>query len=260
MIKFNLHKTFKSNADIKISLNAEWEQGNVIAIYGPSGAGKTTLLRMLSGLVEPDDGYLEIDNETWFDAINKINLKVNKRNIACLFQDFALFPNMTVDQNIRFGMDDKADEELVKHIISIADLNPLLNQKPINLSTGQQQRVALARSIARKPKLLLLDEPLSALDNDMRVKLQEGVLELRQVIDTTIVWVSHDLKELLRMADRIVVVENGRFTQSGTPKEIFSELEAETTGEVVASEERAGKKVITVMVDGRLVKIELPLT
>lgn len=257
MIKFDLHKQFKSHGTtINIGLNAECEEGKIIAIYGKSGVGKSTLLRMLSGLMTPDSGLITVDDDIWYESKSKKNIKANKRNIGFLFQDYSLFPNMNVLKNILYGVDANYDKEFINRIIGVSDLKDLLNRDPESLSGGQQQRVALARAIARKPKLLLLDEPLSALDGEMRLKLQEEILAINKIIKTTIIFVSHDLPEVFKLADEVLVVEDGVFTKRGTPSEVFVNKETDLMGEFISMSE--DKKSIQVLVEGNVVSVNLP--
>lgn len=259
MIKFNLHKTFKSHGkDVSIRLDASCEQGKIYAVYGSSGAGKSSLLRMLAGLLDPDNGNIEVEGEEWYNSERKKNIKANRRNIGFLFQDYSLFPNMSVLKNILYGVDGGDDKELINRIIEIGDLKDLLNRKPETLSGGQQQRVALARAIARKPKLLLLDEPLSALDAGMRIKLQKEILSINSVIKTTIIFVSHDIPEVFKLADEVLVIENGVFTKKGTPSEIFVNEKTDLMGEFISVNEEGTKKTIRILVEGKIVSVDLP--
>jgi len=262
MIKIEIQKAFLSRGKrVNIELKAEWNQGKLIAIYGKSGVGKSSLLRMLAGLMKPDTGIIKLGKDTWFDSSKKTNVKANKRNVGFLFQDYSLFPNMNVLKNIRYGIEDKNDRKLVDRIIDIADLGDLLKRMPATLSGGQQQRVALARAIVRKPRLLLLDEPLSALDTEMRAKLQEEILTMQKIIKTSIVFVSHHLPEVFKLADEVLVMEDGRFTQRGTASEVFTstgQTETDLIGEYLATSEAGNKKVMKILVDGRVIGVELP--
>lgn len=259
MIKFDLHKQFKSHGSIvKIDLKADCEEGKIIAVYGKSGVGKSTLLRMLAGLMNPEEGFVSVYDEVWFDSNSKKNVKANKRSVGFLFQDYSLFPNMSVMQNILYGVEKDYDREFINRIIEVSDLKDLLKRKPDSLSGGQQQRVALARAIARKPKLLLLDEPLSALDGEMRLKLQEEILAINKIIKTTIIFVSHDLPEVFKLADEVLVVEEGRFTKRGTPSEVFVNEKTDIIGEFISAVDEENTKTIRALVDGKIVSIDLP--
>lgn len=262
MIKIDINKAFSTHGkEININLQSEWEEGKIIAIYGKSGVGKSSLLRMLAGLIKPDSGTITIGDNTWFNHNKGINIKANKRSVGFLFQDYSLFPNMNVLKNIKYGLEDDRDNELLERIIDIADLGDLLDRMPSSLSGGQQQRAALARAIVRKPKLLLLDEPLSALDPQMRVKLQEEILSIQSIIKTSIVFVSHHLPEVFKLADEVLVMENGSFTQRGTPSELFNINNIGTAtqiGELLSQSELGNNTVMTLLVDGQVINVEVP--
>lgn len=259
MIDFDLHKTYYSqDRQVKIHVKAALAQGKLYAIYGKSGVGKTSLLRMLAGLMTPDKGTISIGDDKWLDTSNGLDVKTNKRNVGFLSQEYSLFPNMSVLKNIRYGLGHPYDEELFERIIEIADLHQLLERMPASLSGGQQQRVALARAIVRKPNLLLLDEPLSALDSAMRAKLQEEILAMQRVIKTTIIFVSHHLPEVFKMADEVLVLENGSIAQSGSPSQVF--MNNDTTqliGEVLSDTHEKDNKTMTLLIDGKVVGITL---
>ncbi|MEP3390421.1 MAG: ABC transporter ATP-binding protein [Reichenbachiella sp.] len=260
MITFNLNKKFySSQKEVDIRVNAQLEEGKITAIYGKSGAGKTSVLRMLAGLLKPDEGMITVENDSWYDHNKNHHTKPNKRNIGMVFQDYALFPNMSVLKNIQYGLDKNQDEKLVNRIIEISDLGNLLNRMPSQISGGQQQRVALARAIVRKPRLLLLDEPLSALDTSMRTKLQEEILAMQNLIQTTIVLVSHHLPEVFKLADHVLVMDEGQLIQQGTPSEVFmNDGETQLTGEFISSKKEGDQKILKLMVDGKVVSVQVP--
>ncbi|MDW3209130.1 MAG: ABC transporter ATP-binding protein [Reichenbachiella sp.] len=260
MIAFNLNKKFySSHKEVDIRVNAQLEEGKITAIYGKSGAGKTSVLRMLAGLLKPDKGMITVGNDSWYDHKKNHQTKPNKRNIGMVFQDYALFPNMSVLKNIQYGLNSDRNEELVNRIIEISDLGNLLNRMPSQLSGGQQQRVALARAIVRKPRLLLLDEPLSALDTSMRTKLQEEILAMQNLIQTTIVLVSHHLPEVFKLADHVLVMDEGQLIQQGTPSEVFmNDGETQLTGELISSKKEGDQTILKLMVEGKVVSVQLP--
>jgi molybdate transport system ATP-binding protein len=204
--------------DISFSLAA----GRLLAVYGPSGSGKTTLLRILAGLVRPEAGYIEASGQVWFDPSRQVNLPTRHRSIGFVFQDFALFPNLTVRKQLEFALPDRRDKALVDELLSLMELEELQRQRPAQLSGGQQQRVALARAIARRPKLLLLDEPLSALDEEMRLKLQEYLMKIHLRYGLTTLLVSHHLPEIFQLADEVIILEKGRIMGKGTPVSLFA--------------------------------------
>jgi molybdate transport system ATP-binding protein len=199
----------------------EWQQGRLLAVYGPSGAGKTTLLRILAGLTEVVTGHIEVDGDTWLDSTRKIHVPTRRRSIGFVFQDFALFPNLNVRQQLEFALPKKGDRARVDELLSLMELEQLQQQRPARLSGGQQQRIAIARAIARRPGLLLLDEPLSALDDEMRHKLQEYILKVHRHYQLTTILVSHYAPEVLRLADGVILLENGAVTAQGAPADVF---------------------------------------
>jgi len=186
-----------------------------VALTGQSGSGKTTLLRILAGL-ETSEGTIEVNGEVWQEK--KILLPPQKRGIGFVFQDYALFPNMSVEQNLLYVNKEKA---LAKHLLEMTDLHRLKDRLPTTLSGGQKQRVSLCRALMNQPKLLLMDEPLSALDPAMRTKLQHDILQLHKEFGTTTIMVSHDPSEIYRLADHVILLDQGKITQEGTPKEVL---------------------------------------
>ncbi|MBD3796395.1 MAG: ATP-binding cassette domain-containing protein, partial [Campylobacterales bacterium] len=178
-------------------------------------SGKTTLLRTLAGL-ENANGTIRLENSFWLNE--KMSLAPQKREIGFLFQDYALFENMTVMENLLFVQKDKT---LAQHLLEATELTELKHRLPNQLSGGQKQRVALARALMRKPKILLLDEPLSALDPDMRTKLQNEILTLHKEFNITTFMVSHDPSEIYRLASRVIVLDQGKIINDATPKEVF---------------------------------------
>jgi len=206
----------------RLDIDFQWQQGRLLAIYGPSGAGKTTLLRILAGLTPADTGLIEVEGETWLDTVRRIHLPTRHRSIGFVFQDFALFPNLTVRQQLEFALPNPKEKAIVAELLSLMELNELQHLRPGLLSGGQQQRVALARAIARGPRLLLLDEPLSALDDDMRNKLQDYILMAHHHYHLTTLLVTHHLPEVIRLADEAILLENGKITAHGEPADLFA--------------------------------------
>ena len=197
------------------------ERGEFVTFLGPSGCGKTTILRMLAGFETPSAGVIKFDGRdvTW--------LPTNQRNIGMVFQSYALFPNMTVADNIGFGlkvakMPSAQVRARVDEMLTLIKLTPLSGRYPWQLSGGQQQRVALARALANKPQVLLLDEPLSALDAKIRVSLREEIRTLQRELGITSIFVTHDQEEALSISDRVVVLNEGRVEQIGTPSEVYN--------------------------------------
>ncbi|WP_186580126.1 ABC transporter ATP-binding protein [Aquibacillus kalidii] len=221
-----LQKRFgKFEALKKISLDIE--NGEFIAILGPSGCGKTTLLRLLAGFDSPTYGSIHISGT----EVGNINttLPPEKRNIGMVFQSFALWPHLNVKEHIKFPLvhhrfaDKKMDiNKRIKEVLDITELTSFAERMPSELSGGQKQRVALGRAIAPQPDLLLMDEPLSNLDAELRMEMRREIQQIHRLTKATIIYVTHDQSEALAMADRIVVMNQGRIEQVGTPREIYS--------------------------------------
>jgi len=210
---------YGSSGKMTLDIDIEVEEGNFIAIAGESGAGKSTLLRVLAGLEEAT-GEIEISNRVWLSR--DMVLATQKRNIGFVFQDYALFENMTIEDNLLFVTKDR---ELADHLLSITKLQELKDRFPNSLSGGQKQRVALCRALMNRPKLLLMDEPLSALDPTMRKKLQNEIAILHKEFKTTTIMVSHDPSEIYHLASRVIVLKNGKIVDDGTPKDILLKKE-----------------------------------
>jgi molybdate transport system ATP-binding protein len=204
-----------------LDISFELEKGRLLTLYGPSGAGKTTILRILSGLTEPSAAMIEVDGTIWEDTARKIHLPTRRRSIGFVFQDFALFPHLTVKQQLEFALQKGDDKAIVTELLALMELEELQDRRPAFLSGGQQQRVALARAIARRPKLLLLDEPLSALDDEMRFKLQDYILKAHRYYQLTTLLVSHYLPEILRLSDEVICLEKGQVSRQGAPSQLF---------------------------------------
>jgi molybdate transport system ATP-binding protein len=196
-----------------LNIRREISGGDFICLVGHSGSGKTTLLRILSGLLTPDEGVIRVGGKTWFDSTARINLKPQQRSIAYMFQDLALFPNMTVAQNIGYAQ--RAHNPThINELLDIFGMKGLATQKPGKLSGGQKQRVALARALASCPQILLLDEPLSSIDQEMREALQSEILKAHEYLNSTSIMVTHDLPEARRMANEIIKIKNGLIVET----------------------------------------------
>lgn len=238
MIQFNAYKMLQTaDGELPLDVSFTIEKGQSLAIYGNSGAGKTTLLRILAGLTQANKTDIKVANEVWDYTQNKIHLPVQKRSIGFVFQDYALFPNLTVKENLEFALQKNDDSQIVSELIELMELQSLQNSKPQNLSGGQKQRVALARAIVRKPKILLLDEPLSALDDEMRFKLQDYILKIHQKYQLTTLMISHSIPEIFKLSDKVIILDKGKIIKEGTPGNVFSEEKISSkfklTGEII---------------------------
>ena len=216
MISLNIKKELHgSNGVMNLDINLSLQNGEFVALSGVSGSGKTTLLRVLAGLEEAF-GEIIVDGEIWLNE--KIKKPIQKRDIGFVFQDYALFPNLSVIDNLLYV---KKDKDLAKQLLSLTDLYELKNRYPNSLSGGQKQRVSLCRALMKRPKILLMDEPLSALDPHMRLKLQDEILTLHKEFETTTIMVSHDPSEMYKLASRVLVLKDGKIIDDGLPKDIL---------------------------------------
>ena len=220
MIKIDVTKRLlTAEGALSLTVEMESELNGCTGIMGISGSGKTTLLRMLAGLTNPDSGRIEVAGKVWYDSLQKINVPVQERRIGFVFQDYSLFPNMSVHENVAFSC---KDHKKIEALLDMVDLGRFRNFSPDQLSGGQKQRVALVRALARNPELLLLDEPLSALDNEAREKLQDDLLEIQNRFGTTTFLVSHDEMEIRKLCSSVAVIENGKLAAIATPEEMFT--------------------------------------
>lgn len=216
----NISKQFSGSTAVQ-DFNLEVSKGEFVSFLGPSGCGKTTTLRMIAGFETPTTGKVILDDVEITDKAP------NQRNVGMVFQAYALFPNMTVAQNIGFGMrihreSESAIKARVAEMLALIHLEQKGNSYPSELSGGQQQRVALARALANRPQVLLLDEPLSALDAKIRVSLRAEIRSIQRKLGITAIYVTHDQEEALSISDRIVVMSQGQMEQVGTPFEIYN--------------------------------------
>ena len=213
-----LKKTYDQTEVLK-DINLDIKHGEFLTLLGPSGCGKTTLLRLIAGFEQPNAGAI------YLDGVQMAGLPADKRPVNTVFQQYALFPHMSVAQNVAYGLKLKKvpKDEIqtrVREILAMVQLEHLANRRPQDLSGGQQQRVAIARAVINRPKLLLLDEPLSALDHKLRLQMQSELKRLQRELGITFVFVTHDQEEALSMSDRIAVMKDGTFQQIGTPIDI----------------------------------------
>lgn len=260
MISCQLEKTLGSQGDnIQLSLNMEIGRGELVTLYGESGAGKTSTLRMLAGLMDPDSGSITVNGRVWFDSTNKRNLRPQERNIGFVFQDYALFPHMTVRENLEYGARRESDRKLVTDLVEMVGLGELQHRKPGTLSGGQKQRVALARALVQRPGILLLDEPLSALDVRIRTKLQDDILRVHREFGLTTLLISHDLGEIHKLSDRVIMLEKGSIVREGHPEELFISEKISGkfrfTGEVLKVEAAEVVYIVTVLIQNQVVKV-----
>ncbi|MBA67973.1 MAG: spermidine/putrescine ABC transporter ATP-binding protein [Rhizobiales bacterium] len=229
----SVSKSFGANTVVK-EFDLGVRKGEFISFLGPSGCGKTTVLRMVAGFETPTSGAITIDGE------DVTMLPANKRRIGMVFQAYALFPNMNVYDNVAFGlkingMDNAAVDRRVRDMLDMIALGHLADRYPYQMSGGQQQRVALARALAPQPRVLLLDEPLSALDAKIRLSLREDIRKIQRELGITTVFVTHDQEEALSISDRVIVMNKGRADQMGTPSEIYNRPKTRFVAEFVGT-------------------------
>lgn len=215
----NVQKSYGNTLAVN-NLSISVKEGQFISLLGPSGCGKTTTLRMIAGFDDPDSGEILLEGQ------DLVSIPPNKRNAGMVFQSYALFPNLTVHGNIAFGLEvahrpRKEIRTMVAELLSLVRLEGIESRYPHQLSGGQQQRVALARALALKPRLLLLDEPLSALDAKVRVSLRAEIRRIQSELGLTTIYVTHDQEEALSISDRVVVMREGGIEQDASPKEIY---------------------------------------
>ncbi|MDE1919985.1 MAG: ATP-binding cassette domain-containing protein [Candidatus Omnitrophica bacterium] len=242
---------------IDVDLNID--RGEFVALFGKSAAGKTTLLRMLAGLTRPQEGYIEVDGEIWFDSRRKIDLPVQQRRTGFVFQDDGLFPHMTVRRNLEYACGDKADHDMIYEWTAVMGLKGMEDRKPSQLSGGQKRRVALARALLSKPKMMLLDEPLSGLDLHARLDVQDEIIKAWRKTGITTILVSHDLSEVFKMSQKIFVIEQGRITASGSPQDVFINRELSGkfrfTGQIIDIQRDGVVNILTLCVGNHLTKV-----
>jgi len=253
MITISLYKTLHTvSGTMPLDIELKIAAGEFVSLYGASGVGKTVTLKMIAGLLTPDQGIIQVNEEIWLDTKKKINLKPQKRKIGFVFQEYTLFPNMTVRKNLEYALQKNQDPKIIEELIDLIELKKLEYQKPNTLSGGQQQRVALARALVQKPSILLLDEPLSALDNKMRVKLQEYLGKIHKKYKLTTILVSHNIEEICKLSDRVHVIENNKIARSGTPLELFTPHKVSTnlqlTGKVTSIKTENMEYIVTVLI------------
>lgn len=217
----NISKSF-GNTKVIDNLNLTIEEGKFTVLVGPSGCGKTTLLRMIAGI------ELQTSGQIFINGKNVSRTSPGKRDVAMVFQNYAIYPTMTVRGNIEYGLKNnkvsrEKREELINNITSIVGLKPYLDRKPSTLSGGQRQRIALARAMVKQPAVFLMDEPLSNLDAKLRAQMRLELIELHKKLGTTFVYVTHDQIEAMSMADQIILMNDGKIQQEASPEEIYFE-------------------------------------
>jgi molybdate transport system ATP-binding protein len=260
MIRISISKELSMAEGKKcLSIDTSIETGLITTIFGRSGAGKTSLLRIVAGLLKPEAGTIISDNAIWLDTEKNINLPVQKRNVGFVFQDLALFPNMSVIENLRYGARDKRHEQDIGQLLKMVNLEGLAGRKPDTLSGGQRQRVALCRALVGRPRLLLLDEPFSSLDAEMHSQLREDLLRLHRTFDLTTILVTHDLGDVYSLSERTIVIDGGSVVRSGRPNEVFRSEESPGTmqlqGEILQISDNGVVAIAEILSGNRIIKV-----
>ena len=225
-----VQKRLESDKSGSFSLDVAFTAGDGITIlFGQSGSGKTTTLRAIAGIVTPDSGRIEVADEIYFDSATGANLSIQKRRVGYVFQDYALFPHMTAEQNVAYGIKENGDRESPKldrarEMLAIFKIEHVRQRYPQNMSGGEQQRTALARALASGPALVLLDEPLSAVDAETRARLIDEVLMAQERVRIPFIYVTHNTAEAIRLGTQVVVLHEGRVKQIGQPSDVFRKL------------------------------------
>ena len=251
MIRWHFKKRLHSAQGImELDVQSLALPGTITGLFGPSGSGKTSILRMMAGLMTPDEGHLQVDDTVWYDSNSQKNTSPQHRSVGFVFQDYALFPHLKVQENLLFGLPKEDSPKIIDELMQMMDLHSLADRYPRQLSGGQQQRVALARAIVRKPRILLLDEPLAALDASMRQTLQDYLIRLKDTYNLTIFLVSHDLPELFKLAQHVCVIEQGQLIRQGSPAELFS-------SETVSGRYRAQGTIVQIRPTGVLFLVDV---
>ena len=245
----NVSKSFGSTKVLD-ELCLEVKENEFLTLLGPSGCGKTTTLRIIGGFEKPDSG------KVFFDGADITNVPANKRNLNTVFQKYALFGHMTIEENIAFGLKikNKSDsyiKDKIKYALKLVNLEGFEKRKPTSLSGGQQQRIAIARAIVNEPKVLLLDEPLGALDLKLRQDMQYELMRLKEELGITFIYITHDQEEALTMSDTIVVMNQGYIQQMGSPEQIYNEPENAFVADFIGDSNIIG----ATMIRDRLVEI-----
>jgi molybdate transport system ATP-binding protein len=207
------------NLDVNFTASNE-----LVVLFGRSGSGKTTTLRCIAGLGKPDEGFIEVNGKVYFDSGSKKNLSPQDRRPGYVFQNYALFPHMSVAKNITYGLKGKSDaakEQRLHEMLGLMHITGLQNEYPSRLSGGQKQRVALARALAPNPDILLLDEPFSALDMVVRMRLRERIHSIQEKLDIPVLFITHNPVEAFTLADKVVVLHEGSVHQEGRPEDVF---------------------------------------
>ncbi|QZA76957.1 ATP-binding cassette domain-containing protein [Deefgea tanakiae] len=254
-LHLDIHTTMHSaQGAMPLQLKTEFSAGSITALSGDSGAGKSTVLHMIAGLKAPEHGEIRYGDTVWFAG--KTNIPARQRSVGLVFQDYALFPNMSVHEQLSYAQHQRSPKK-VDALLAQMGLSQLAERKPAQLSGGQQQRVALARALAAEPQILLLDEALSALDRQLRVELQQHLLDWQRESGAIVIVVSHDLGEIFRLATRVLKLEHGQLIAEGSPAEVLLPQRAsgrlQLTGTLLAIESAGVAALVTIVCGNEII-------
>ena len=260
MIKARFKKQMQTPQGIEcLDIDLTIPDAGFITLFGESGAGKTTLLRILAGLTRPQEGYIEVDGEVWFDDQKGIDLPAQLRKAGFVFQENSLFPHMTVRQNLEYALSSNKEQGSIDEWVLAMGLKGLEGQTPDKISGGQKQRVALIRALISKPKVLLLDEPLSDLDIHARLNLQDEIIKAHHKTKITTILVSHDLAEVFKLSNKVFIIDHGKVIRSGTPQEVFVNNnfsgKFKFTGEIIEIQKDGVLNILTLSIGNHLTKV-----
>ncbi len=240
MLYVDIKKQFESNGQVSLSLDTSFTaKDGITVLYGPSGSGKTTILRAIAGIVSPDQGLIKLDEQVYFDSVKNVNLPIQKRKVGFVFQDYSLFPHLTAVENLAYGMGagtQKARKERAQELLSLLSVEYTALRYPRELSGGEQQRIALARALAANPSILLLDEPLSAVDIGTRSRLLERIVTVQKNSGIPFIYVTHNQAEAVHLGNNLLLLYKGRIVQEGKPVDVFNAPETLSAARVVGTD------------------------
>ena len=258
------HTIHAATGKVAMDINVSIEKGSIFALTGPSGAGKTTFLKLIAGLSKPDSGEIKFGDDVWLDSRNRLNMPVQDRKVGFVFQNYALFPNLSVRQNLIYALPKGDSEKIADDLLERSGMTAFGNRKPYQLSGGQQQRVAILRAIASRPKLLLLDEPMSALDSGFRQKVQDMLLDFHREYGFTMLIVTHQIADIFQLAHKVAIMEEGKIAKLGTPSQVFLSTDSEANNmlyaEVLAIEQLSEYLSVSLLLQHKIVAVTFDLS
>jgi molybdate transport system ATP-binding protein len=225
MLEVSFNHNFE---EFRVELEFQAETGSITSLFGRSGTGKTSVINMIAGLTKPEIGYVKVGSDVLFDSTKGINVPPEQRQLGYIFQDSRLFPHLNVRNNLLYGAKSSAingQEITFDRVVDVLDIGALLERKPTNLSGGEKQRVAIGRALLSQPRLLMMDEPLASIDVQLRSEILPFIEELRDTFGLTVIYVSHAIEEVIRLADKMVLLTNGSKAAEGDVEEIMSHLD-----------------------------------